>query len=582
MALGLRAGGGWGARSAMRAVLSLAGRNGPHHFAITAQGRRCDFLILQEQDRTEHIPHEKGTRGRREALLGQDPSRRPVSYTDADGGVTTTEYDLLGRKVKSGSNVPSTVTYSHDHAVEPRGLVTKAVDSVAGRFTGSYDPDGALVGEKLPGGYSLKQAFDPNGTPVERTYTRDSDGVIVQSDITTRSIHGQVTTDAQNSGQTYGYDAIGRLTSVADTAETVCTKRDYAFDKRSNRTSLVTATGTPGLDCPTTGGTTTTSTYDSADRLNGAGYTYDAFGRTTAKPGNVTLGYFTNDRIQQETVGGQRQTWKIDSSKRIRSWTVESGSGSTWAQTQSKTNHYDCGCDRPSWVVEDSATGTVTRNVDSIGGGLAATTSKTGNTVLQLTDIHGDVALLPLDTSVAPTLLDTDEYGNTRASTPSARYDWLGSQQRSGDTLSGLTLMGARAYDPKTGRFLQSDAVVNGGANAYGYPADPITMYDLGGKWWWSESTWWKIAKCVYAILELAMWAGGVGWLMKAAKIGQAVRIIRSVGFSRLYNLLKALRNTPRRIWWRTGMYYGGALFSAFSVFMGFSSVQEDCWDAFR
>lgn len=34
-------------------------RNGPPHFTITAQGQRCDFLILQEQDRTEHIPTKK-------------------------------------------------------------------------------------------------------------------------------------------------------------------------------------------------------------------------------------------------------------------------------------------------------------------------------------------------------------------------------------------------------------------------------------------------------------------------------------------------------------------------------------------
>ncbi|WP_406049310.1 hypothetical protein OG280_10635 [Streptomyces virginiae] len=34
-------------------------RNGPPHFTITAQGQRCDFLILQEEDRTDHIPTRK-------------------------------------------------------------------------------------------------------------------------------------------------------------------------------------------------------------------------------------------------------------------------------------------------------------------------------------------------------------------------------------------------------------------------------------------------------------------------------------------------------------------------------------------
>ncbi|MGW6836035.1 hypothetical protein ACWGCI_21875 [Streptomyces sp. NPDC054949] len=34
-------------------------RGGSPHFTITAQGQRCDFLILQEQDRTDHIPTKK-------------------------------------------------------------------------------------------------------------------------------------------------------------------------------------------------------------------------------------------------------------------------------------------------------------------------------------------------------------------------------------------------------------------------------------------------------------------------------------------------------------------------------------------
>ncbi|MGW6945980.1 hypothetical protein [Streptomyces xanthophaeus] len=37
----------------------LRRHNSPPHFTITAQGQTCDFLILQEQDRAEHVPTKK-------------------------------------------------------------------------------------------------------------------------------------------------------------------------------------------------------------------------------------------------------------------------------------------------------------------------------------------------------------------------------------------------------------------------------------------------------------------------------------------------------------------------------------------
>ncbi|WP_199930822.1 RHS repeat-associated core domain-containing protein, partial [Streptomyces sp. CB02923] len=118
-------------------------------------------------------------------------------------------------------------------------------------------------------------------------------------------------------------------------------------------------------------------------------------------------------------------------------------------------------------------------------GGLAAVTGKSGGTVLQLTNIHGDVTLqLPLD-GTAPTVLDHDEYGNPRAGQAATRYDWLGAKQRSGETLTGLTLMGVRLYDPATGRFLSSDPVYGGSANAYEYAVgDPVNKWDLDGRFW--------------------------------------------------------------------------------------------------
>ncbi|MFJ6444518.1 DNRLRE domain-containing protein [Streptomyces sp. NPDC091649] len=411
-----------------------------------------------------------------------DDLGRLISYTDADGGTTTTEYDLLNRPVQVGNSVPSTVTYTYDTAVDARGLATKVSDSVAGDFSATYDADGATATEKLPGGYTLKQVKDAAGAVVERLYTRDSDGATVFSDAVTSTIHGQASTRAGWSHQSYDYDNAGRLTRVEDTSDNACTLRTYTLDKRSNRTGTAKAAGAAGVACPTSAGAVTGRSYDSADRVAGAGHVYDAFGRTTALPGS-TLSYYTNDLVRQQVAGKQRQTWELDATLRFRSWTVEADNAGTWTRTTAKTNHYGDDGDNPSWIAENTQ-GAVTRNVASATGMFAATTGKTIGTVLQLSNIHGDIALqLPLDTSVAPKALDSDENGAPRGGGDAQRYGWFGGKQRSSETLSGLVLMGVRLYDPSTARFLQVDPIFGGNCNAYDFVcADPVNGTDLDGR----------------------------------------------------------------------------------------------------
>ncbi|MDW4907555.1 DNRLRE domain-containing protein [Streptomyces sp. ADMS] len=422
-----------------------------------------------------------------EITKAYDKLGRLTSYTDAEGGTTTYEYDLLDRPAKVVDNVPSTTTYTYNHSAEPRGLAVAVTDSVAGTLSATYDANGSLSTQKLPGGYTLTQSENPDGAVTNRTYTRDSDGTLVYSDTASESVHGQVVAHAGWSEQSYTYDNAGRLTSVADTVGTVCTRRDYSFDQRSNRTSLSTAIGTPGAACSTSGATTANHSYDSADRLVDSGYAYDEFGRTTTEPGS-TIGYYTNDLVHRQTTASTRQTWLTDPAQRFSSWTVETGGGSTWTQTASKVNHYGGDGDNPRWIVEDTTTGALSRNVSSLTGDLAATTSATGNVTLQFTTIHGDVALLlPLDTSVAPTALDTDEYGNPRTGQQAERYGWLGAKQRSAETAAGdAVLMGVRMYTPSTGRFLQTDPVYGGSATAYDYAnQDPANQFDLSGQASW-------------------------------------------------------------------------------------------------
>lgn len=89
---------------------------------------------------------------------------------------------------------------------------------------------------------------------------------------------------------------------------------------------------------------------------------------------------------------------------------------------------------------------------------------------LQLVDLRGNVVA---STTIGGSGLDSfttyTEYGT----------------RKSANNIGGLTLMGARLYNPETGRFLSRDPVAGGNDNVYVYvdPPDPINKLDFNGLW---------------------------------------------------------------------------------------------------
>ena len=103
---------------------------------------------------------------------------------------------------------------------------------------------------------------------------------------------------------------------------------------------------------------------------------------------------------------------------------------------------------------------------------------------------HGDVAATRVNGTV--TAFNWDPYGNPVGTVPdnsagTADWGWLGQHQRTLDHPSGLNPvieMGARVYQPDTGRFQQTDPIEDGTTtNPYSYVPDPINQYDLNGQW---------------------------------------------------------------------------------------------------
>ncbi|MFH1150268.1 MAG: right-handed parallel beta-helix repeat-containing protein [Actinomycetota bacterium] len=392
------------------------------------------------------------------------------SYLDCDrdacGRITSKRLTFW----QGGTQKDFTYTYS------PAGRMEGATDE-NGATTYAFDEAGRLISKSYPNGVDTFYGYDQSGA-LSSLETANPTGTIKSYSVTRDScarVTG-VTEDAVNQ-TTYAYDAASRLTGENSPWTGGAT---YSYDECGNRTSKTTDSGT------------TTCTYDPADRLTsdslGNTYTYNARGDLIQKSdGTNALQISRDGKGRAESImtfegiiPGAAAYFLYDAQDRVF-MSMEFKPGDP--QPTPLIHSYDMNTDRELALFDSEL------NIDSLffsgTDGLISATTNEGTSYLSCNP-HSDISLVT-DTSATPVeQLHYDAWGNTAEST-SQPYTYLGKHQRPEYRDIGLIRMGARLYDPETGRFTSRDPLKGTETmpitqNPYVYAiSNPVLATDLAG-----------------------------------------------------------------------------------------------------
>lgn len=418
-----------------------------------------------------------------------DTVGNPTGVTDPDSALTMT-YDLANRLLTTAttgsSNQPNvTLTYTYDKngnrltLAGPSGNNTYVYD-VVNRLTSMTSPAGATAlaydalsrrtSLTLPNGTQTTYSYDPASqvTQILHQLTATS-AQINQADYIYNNVGNRTSLTDRRGAQSFGYDNLDRLTSASHPL--LATPQAFAYDPVGNRT--------------TNGSVVNAGNQLTAD-ANFA-YQYDDNGNLTRKTFLATGNYsqYTYDaenrliQVQEFAAGNPTafamSTYRYDGlGRRIEKL----------ANGQMKRFIYD----GEDILLEYDATNTLqARYTHGSGIDEPIAVTRGGSTFFYHQDGLGTVTELTDSTGATAKAYAYDAYGSIVNQTGSVDqpYTYTG---RELDSETGLYYYRARYYDPRIGRFLQTDpnGVVGGDINPFRYvrsnPVNFIDPYGLADK----------------------------------------------------------------------------------------------------
>jgi RHS repeat-associated protein len=359
-------------------------------------------------------------------------------------------------QVQTGSAALATTTYTYSQSGTITSESTAPASGAADTQCFGYDNQSRLTAAWT----------DTNGTTAT-TATGTTPVAGIGGCVDTAPTAGKVTGGPAPYWESYGYDPLGDRTSEAvhDTSVT-STAGDVtqALTYPGNGTTPATAPDAVQTVTTTSGGTSTTSRY-----------AYDAGGNTTTRTGQ-SFDYDAEGQTSSVTTGSGTTGY------------LYAADGSLLIQRDPAANQTILYLPYGEEIHLNTTTGVATglRYYDQSPDGVQIQRSSTGAATYLLTDKLKTATRTVNATTLASTTRYFDPYGDPRGPQPASWPDQHGFLGQPQDPSTGLDLLGARQYDPVTGRFLSVDPLLESGdsrqMNGYSYAADnPVNLSDPTG-----------------------------------------------------------------------------------------------------
>jgi streptogramin lyase len=415
-----------------------------------------------------------GEGGEKKVAREYDTLGRMIRYEDADGGVTTyryygSEHDgaLAELKDNAGGGGGSWQTYSYDPVTQQ---VAELTDAAAGKFTATYDAEGAMTSEVYPDGLCATRTHNSVGEDTKIEYVKsascEAGAPVWFSETKTPTVHGETVSRISTlAKENYSYDALGRLLETEEVPTGAgCTIRLYAYDAESNRKSQTVRKPKTNGECNTKGGTVTEHTYDEGNRLVDLETEYDAFGNVTklskadAEKEAIATTYYVDNAVATQLQGTKlTDTYGLDPEGRVDTTLATESKGKI--VKKNFVSHYDGADGTVSWTSEGAKW---TRDIPGIDGSLSAVEVNGETTTLEIHDLNGNVvgtASLSAESKELLSTYNSTEFGTPGPSGAPPQYAWLGALGVGSERASGLITEGSTSYVPQTGQPLQSEQV---------------------------------------------------------------------------------------------------------------------------